>query len=115
MLFIIYSIIFLYIGRRLGWKLSKQFLYTSKFSLLLCLLWGALIAIIVRILINWQNPHIILAIIFGHLLGAYISIPNFGLFQGSSIPDDVISRHNKITWFPFYNYIIVGIILKLVY
>jgi hypothetical protein len=115
MQFFVYSMIFLYLGRRVGWWFSKSFLYTSQYSALLCLLWGAAIALIVRLLINWQNPHIILAIIFGYLLGAYVSIPNFGLIQEPSIPAYAISRHNKIKYFSLYCYIIMGIILKLAF
>src|SRR3989442_8671983 len=87
------SLVFMYLGRRLGWALSKNVLYPlpEPTSGLISIIWGGLIALAVRLLIEWQHPHVALKIIFGFMLGAYVAIPNFGLFNETTIPPEAMT------------------------
>jgi hypothetical protein len=107
MIFFIITFIFLYIGRRLGWFLSKSFLYTTPtlFSVILCVLWGVVVAICIRGLIDSLQPNLILRWFMGYALGCYVSIPNFGLLNESSIPPEGQSRHFMIYSLPMFVYI----------
>jgi hypothetical protein len=111
MIFVLLAIALAYAGRRLGWALSKHVLYFSPGAMLLalCFLWGTGVALAVHALITWQHPNIILKIIFGFLLGAYVAIPNYGLIAESSIPPDATPKHNLILMLPLWVYIFVSV------
>jgi hypothetical protein len=95
MVFFFIAIIFMYIGRKLGWSLSRAVLYTSSpvTSGIISAIWGVGVAFLIFSLIRWQHPNIILKIIMGYALGWYVAIPNFGLFHEGSIPDYAKERH----------------------
>jgi hypothetical protein len=40
------------------------------------------------VLIGWLHPNVVIKWIMGFALAAYVAIPNYGLLQESSIPDD---------------------------
>jgi len=98
---------FMYIGRKLGWTLSKYALYTAPItgSIVLCVVWGAVVAAAMCGLIDWQQPGIILRWIMGYALGAYIAVPNFGLLAESSIPAHAQNRHALISTLPLLVYV----------
>ena len=110
--FVLFSIVFMYFGRRLGWWLSKASLYGDPLPVILveCVVWGGLVAYAIHSLIAWHQPHWILKWVFGFGVGSYISSPNFGLVMESSIPDHAYPRHFTITNFPFLAFIICSIL-----
>jgi hypothetical protein len=73
----------MYVGRKLGWALSKSVLYTAPLaaSIVLCVVWGVAVAAAIRGLIDWQQPGAVLRWIMGYALGGYVAIPNFGLLN----------------------------------
>lgn len=109
-IFVVLSLVFMYIGRRIGWAVSKNVLYLSRIPLIitLCLLWGVAVAYAIHALIVWQHPNIILKIIFGFMLGAYVAIPNYGLIAESTIPPDALPKHNLISMLPMWTYILAS-------
>jgi hypothetical protein len=71
-----------------------------------CLLWGGIVASLVYALIQWRQPGLVLKIIMGYALGAYVSIPSFGLLDDASIPDSARSRHTVVSAIPLLTYIL---------
>jgi hypothetical protein len=114
MLFFIIAFVGMYIGRKIGWALSRGILYFSSTptAVTICVVWGVLVAFGVHVLNEWQHPNIILKIIMGYALGAYVSIPNFGLLNESTIPEKESSRHEMISLLPMTTYIIAIILLE---
>lgn len=56
------------------------------------------------------NPGLFLKI-FGYGGGAYISIPNYGLLNESTIPESGLPRHVTIKAVPFVVFIVASIVL----
>jgi hypothetical protein len=115
--FIILSLLSMYIGRRLGWALSRGVFYTvpMAISIMLCVLWGVGVAGLMRILLNWQQPGTVLRWLMGHALAAYVAIPNYGLLDQSSIPQYAVLRHNMISVIPSLSYIVAAVIFAFVF
>ena len=111
-MFVFCSLVFSYIGRKIGWALSKLLMYKSPvyFCVGLCLLWGTLVAVAIQALIVWRDPGTILKWIFGYLLGCYVAIPNFGLFQEPTIPREIRGRHLLISCLPEVTYIVITVL-----
>jgi MFS family permease len=111
MAFIVIALVGMYIGRRLGWLLSRKTLYITRLAVVvvLCIVWGLLIAYLVHLLINWQHPYWILKIIFGFALGGYVAMPNVGLVAESSIPPNARQRHLLISLLPFWIYVLSSV------
>jgi len=126
MLFSLISLIGLvFVARRLGWNLSKVLLHPASPLILLpilSLMWGGLIAVAVRALINWQEPNVIIKWIFGFGAGAYAAIPNYGLLSTNLeritiIPQDpyerlLLLRDSMIETISFMAYVGVSIYLS---
>jgi hypothetical protein len=111
MAFVLIAILGMYVGRRLGWVLSRALLYSSPSALaiLLCVIWGVLIAFLIHLHIGWLHPHWILKSIFGFAFGAYVSMPNFGLVDESTIPPHAIKRHELVSLLPLGIYILSSV------
>jgi hypothetical protein len=107
----------MYLGRRLGWWLSKHFLYFASTGSILAfaVIWGGLIAILIQGLIVWQHPNWILKWVFGFGQGAYISVPNFGLIDESTIPQHAAKKHLLISGAPLAAFIILSIVVEWAY
>ena len=90
MIFVIVVLVGMYILRKVGWNLSKNVMYnTSNLKVItLCILWGVFVAFLLHSLIRWQNPNVWIKAIIGFGFGLYVSIPNFGLFNYSTIHND---------------------------
>jgi hypothetical protein len=103
------------VGRKLGWLLSKSLLYdvSQGICVLLCVVWGVLVAVAMWALIVWLQPGIALRWIMGYALGAYVSVPNFGLFNQSSMPDFVYKRHSLVSLLPELVYVFCSVVLAL--
>lgn len=103
----------LWIGRRLGWWLSRTFLYTVPFAatVVLCLLWGGGVAYIVHALIRATQPNIVVKVIMGIGGGSYISVPNYGLINEAAIPAAAEPRHLFISTTPWIVFIVGSAVL----
>jgi hypothetical protein len=115
MVFFLVTLVFMYVGRKIGWTLSKRILYTASpvTTGMVSAIWGMCIAILMFGLIRWQNPNIVLKIFMGYALGCYIAIPNFGLLQEASIPARARSRHLSISCWPPLMYIATMVVLSI--
>ena len=113
MIFSIICVLGLFIGRRLGWALSKAWLYPASSEarvIAVCVAWGLWIALGVRELILWQHPHWALKYFLGYGIGAYIASPNFALLQESTIPPEAQRRHTIIESVPALTYILASVV-----
>jgi hypothetical protein len=106
MIFFLVALVGMYVGRKIGWFLSKRWLYTSHVGLsaILCAAWGALVAWAVSSLVAWREPGLVLKIIMGYALGCYVSIPNFGLMKTETIASGTTARHLMISLLPLMIY-----------
>lgn len=104
----------MFVGRSLGWWLSKAMLYGGPLpvTIVLCLAWGALFAFALRFLIQEFDPGII-AKVLAYGAGAYVSVPNFGLFAPGSIPARVQDRDLLIQVVPFLAFVVSSVLLPL--
>jgi len=116
MVYFIWSAIGMYIWRKLGWLVTKNFLYgtTSIGAKILCIAWGIVIAFYIDYMMYYFEPNVFLKVFMGYLLGAYIAVPNYGLVAESTIPFDAMPRHMLIKWLPQIVYVIVVTCLWLV-
>lgn len=92
-------------GRKLGWAISRSLLYSAGWPLcvIVCLIWGVGLAYGLRQFILATNPGLLLKI-FGYGTGMYISIPNYGLVDESTMPESQLPRHvfiKGVPWFLF--------------
>lgn len=108
MWFALAALTFMYVGRSLGWTVSKVFLYPAPIvlSLLGAVAWGIAVGIGMSGLIGWLHPNAVVKWILGFALAAYVAVPNYGLFQESTIPDSEQPRHSMISIVPLVSYII---------
>ena len=114
--FFIITFIGMYIGRKIGWILSRSVLYNPKLSqistALICFLFGISVAFLIHLVIYWQHPNIVMSIIFGYILGVYVSIPNYGLLDKSTIPHTKQFHHHLIGTTSVISYIIAIILFE---
>lgn len=104
MRFTIAVLVFLYVGRKLGWLFSRAVLYLAPIVVTVLGTLGAFVGIAMSGLIGWLHPGMVIKWIFGFALGAYVSVPNFGLFNESTIPDSAIPRHfivSQLSWITY--------------
>jgi hypothetical protein len=101
----------MYFGRRLGWFLSKVLLYPAPLfiGILFCLAWGVFFAFVTRWIIEWRHVGIIIKVIL-YGAGAYVAIPNYGLFDESSIPPEHLRKHLTIQAVPTVAYIAASVV-----
>lgn len=101
-----------YLGRKAGWKFSPVlYRIPQTYCVLLCIAWALLIAFGLRFLIDRLHPGwIVRALSFG--VGFYISSPNFGLVQESTIPTSEIDRHRFMQYFTPTAFIVSCIIFS---
>ena len=109
------SLAYSYIGRKIGWYLSRAFLYSAPAFLVICicLLWGVLVALGIQGILVWLEPNTVLKWIFGYALGWYVAIPNFGLLDESTIPAKAKDRHLLISTLPSVAYLITSVLFVL--
>jgi len=79
--FFVHALAFMFVGRYTGWALSRGVLFHVGLVtvVLICGLWGGLVAYGVRMLIDWQQPTVIVRWLMGYGMGAYVAIPDYGL------------------------------------
>lgn len=115
MTFLFISIVVLYLGRKIGWLISKKILYRTAEPLggILSIIWGGGVAFVIRHLIDWQHPNLVVKIIMGYMLGAYVSVLNFGLLDESTVPSATIPKHKALSVLPLLAYVATSILLSL--
>ena len=103
----LFRIDFMFIGRKLGWTLSRTVLYTAPVALAvgLCLFWGIGVAGAMLALLNCQQPSLAIRWVIGYALGAYVTVPNYGLFAESYVPDYAAPRQKIISSLPLMSYV----------
>jgi hypothetical protein len=109
--FVLFSIAFMYLGRRFGWWLSRASLYGDPMPVIVveCFIWAGLVAYVTHVLIIWHRPHWILRWVFGFGAGSYVSVPNFGLIRTDSMPDHAMSRHELISILPIWVFLAASV------
>ena len=100
----------LFIGRRIGWFLSRALLYRAPRPILFAVsvLWGGLIAWLLSIAMGRLHPGLILKVL-GFGAGAYVSIPNYGLFREETMPMELLPRHVLVSNVPLVAFILTSI------
>jgi len=109
--FFICCIVAPYIGRKLGWALSRHLFYAtpSAIAVPLCLLWGVAIAFGFRCMVTGLHPNVILATI-GFMAGAYISVPDYGMGDVWQYSFGSATRHDIVSNFPILMYILSSVV-----
>jgi hypothetical protein len=99
-----------WVGRKIGWSLSRQFLYTSGWPvcILLCFGWASGVAYGLHVLILATHPGLLLKI-YGYGAGMYVSVPNFGLVNENSIPAYGRARHDFLRGVPSLMFIVASV------
>jgi len=110
--FFLTCILGLWVGRRVGWWISKALLYAGPLVpvILVLLVWGSGTALLLRLAIDWLHPGTTLKVI-GFGAGGYVSNPAFGLVREDTIPDSERDRHLLVNNLPLGVYIVAAIAL----
>lgn len=100
-----------YIGRKIGWAISRSVLYSSGWVVcaIVCLIWGVGVAYGLRLFMLAMHPGTLLKI-FGYGAGAYISIPNYGLIAEATMPEHQLPRHVFIKAVPSVLFIVASVV-----
>jgi hypothetical protein len=108
-LYIIISLILMYIIRKAGWYFSKilYFRFNNIIIVLFCLVWGYLTAVLIGYNIFKFNPEFAVKIVFGYAIGAYMSIPSYGLFNENAMDEINRRKYSLFTFTPLITYITV--------
>ncbi len=101
MAFSFIMLVLLYPIRKIGWMLSSVlYRVNSVICIIMLTVWGVGLGFLVGTL-DWNlKPNIVLKIIFGFFEGLYLSCPNFGMLNESTIPLEAQSRHKLISYYP---------------
>ncbi|MCX6343943.1 MAG: hypothetical protein NT018_02570 [Armatimonadetes bacterium] len=88
MTFFLATLAFMFLGRKLGWALSRNILYTAPIILTvaLALSWGIGVGLVIHRLIICQEPNLILRLIMGYALGAYVAQPIMVCLMNRAFP-----------------------------
>jgi hypothetical protein len=88
LVFVFATFVFMMIGRKIGWGLSKAILYTAPvvLSFVGMVVWGIVVGWCMSGLIGWLHPIVVLRWIMGFALAAYVAIPNYDYFKSHQFP-----------------------------
>ncbi len=116
MLFAVCILVGIYLGRKVGWGLSKAILYPGSIGLTVgaCIVWGMGVASLLRFGLNALHPGLVLKIL-GYGAGAYVATPNYGLFMESTLPIEIQGKHQLITSVPFVTFVVASLVLARVW
>jgi hypothetical protein len=115
MIFALCALVFMMVGRKAGWAISKPLYFAPVAAVcLFSLSWGAVVAGSIRGLVLWQEPGAVLRWILGYALGGYVAIPNYGLLDESTIPQEAMRRHLLLKTVPLITYAACSIALAYV-
>ena len=112
MIFAIIVLVSIVPFRRMGWFISKNFLYRTNITIVIIasIFWGILISYLIHKLIIWQNPGLIIKIILGYGFGAYLSVPDYGLFNENTLSEEATIKHTIITFVSLGIFILSSIV-----
>lgn len=112
MAFVIVALLGMYVARRISWALAREMYSLPRVVIfLLSLLWGLLVAYLIHLNIMWQHPYWVLKWIFGFVLGAYSSMPAYGLWSANSTPPGLEVEDMLMTLPPFAVYVMASVVL----
>jgi hypothetical protein len=111
MAFFFGCLIAIWLGRRVGWTISRNLLYPAPWAVcvVVSVIWGMGMAYGLRLLILAEQPGLLLKIC-GYGAGAYISIPNYGLFEESTVPDYELPRHTFVKGMPWILFMAASVV-----
>lgn len=114
---LVMSMIFMPIGRKLGWSLSRNVLFrfdvSQNKSLVISIGWSVLVLISVLLLINYFNPYWVVKWTLGYALGMYVANPCFGLINEATIPQGrERERYEIINTIPQIFYLVCALIFE---
>jgi len=112
MLFAFCILVGIYVGRKIGWALSKAILYPAPLGIttVVCILWGLGMAVLVHLAITLLKPGLIMKVI-SYGAGGYVATPNFGLFTEDTLPLEIQGRHQFVTSLPFVLFVLASLVL----
>lgn len=104
--FVLAALVFMVVGRMLGWWVSRVFLYSAPrfLAFLGATAWGIAVGFAMSGLIGWLHPGTALRWVLGFALGGYVAVPNYGLFSEATIPAEDMDRHRVISICPLLAY-----------
>ena len=96
----------MFFGRKVAWTLCRSLLYTSPWVVCgaVCVGWAVGISYGLRLLIVNMHPGWLLMIV-AFAVATYIAIPNYGLLNESTVPDEGLPRHVFIKSVPLFAFI----------
>lgn len=96
----------MYVGRKVGWQASLHVFYRISGARFISLLiaWGLAVAGLVRFSIDLGAPGVLVRWISGCALGAYVAVPNYGLFAETTLPSADLQRHRLVSGTPLLTY-----------
>jgi hypothetical protein len=102
----------MFVGRRIGWGLSKAILYLGLLAIVcvVCALWGVAVAGTFRLAVDDFHPDWVLKVL-GFGAAGYVSIPNYRLF--SEVSPELWRRHLLVTNLPHVVFLVASTILAL--
>jgi hypothetical protein len=111
MVFFFGCIFLVFMGRKVGWMLSRRFLYShgAIASGYMCLLWGASVACVLQLMMLGTGPGLLLKL-FGYWAGLYVATPNYGLLAVNTIPPEMMPRNTMIGALPKVSFIAISIL-----
>ena len=112
MVFFFVCLLAIWVGRRTGWALRRAVLYKSNWTVcvLLSCAWAIGTAYCLRFLLLETHPGLLLKI-FGYGAWAYVSIPNYGLIQDSTVAPKEMPRHLFLKVVPLFAFVAISITL----
>jgi hypothetical protein len=102
----------IYIGRKLGWALTRRLLYSCNWPICIvsCLIWGIAVAYGLRLAILQTHPNWLL-MAFGYGASAYVAVPNYGIGNGGFWENNInpYQRQQFLQQWPLVFFIIASI------
>jgi hypothetical protein len=76
----------------------------------MCLLWGATVACLLKLMMLGTGPGLFLKF-FGYWAGLYVATPNYGLLARNTIPPEIMPRHTMIGALPKVSFVALSTLL----